>query len=71
MIDANATGSGPRLDISVGDSSVAICRDDGDAPLSWGTTIGGVALSHAARPRGSSVELCARSPRSALLRSCS
>jgi hypothetical protein len=38
MIDANATGSGPRLDISVGDSSITICRVDGDAPLSRGTT---------------------------------
>jgi hypothetical protein len=71
MIDANAVGSGPQLDITVGDSSVAIRRDDGDAPLSRGTTIGGAALSHAAKPRGRTVEPWARSTRSALLRSCS
>jgi hypothetical protein len=68
MIDANAAGSGPRLDISVNGSSVAVC-DDGDALTIRGPTIGNAALRHAARPRGRSVEFWAGSPRSALLRS--
>jgi hypothetical protein len=69
MIDANAAGSGPRLDISVNGSSVAMC-DDGDALTIRGPTIGNAALlRHAARPRGRSVEFWAGSPRSALLRS--
>ncbi len=66
MIDANAAGSGPRLDISVNGSSVAMCDD---ALTIRGPTISNAALSHAARPRGRSVEFWAGSPRSALLRS--
>jgi hypothetical protein len=68
MIDANAAGSGPRLDISVNGSSVAMC-DDGDVLTIRGPTIGNAALSHTASPRGRSVEFWAGSPRSALLRS--
>jgi len=68
MIDANAAGSGPRLDISVNGSSVAMC-DDGDALTIRAPTISNAVLSHAARPRGRSVEFWAGSPRSALLRS--
>jgi len=65
MIDANAAGSGPQLD----GSSVVMCGD-GDA-LTVGATISNSALSHAAKPRGRSMEFWAGSPRSALLRSCS
>jgi len=64
MIDANAAGSGPQLD----GSSVVMC-DNGDALT--GATISNSALSHAAKPRGRSMESWAGSPHSALLRSCS
>jgi hypothetical protein len=66
MIDANAAGSDPQLD----GSSVVMC-DNGDALTVRGLTISNSALSHAAKPRGRSMEFRAGSPHSALLRSCS